>query len=167
MSGIAGDEQRRMQRRNRLGFTRVFDAISDPFIGVIVDNTRTRWGKFKPWILIGLVASTVLMTLMFTPNGLGDAAFVAVFAVVYVAWSISYTINDVGYWSMLPALSQNQKEREKIGAVARICSAIGAFTMVVAIVPVSNAIGTAIGDMRWSYFWVAIGSAVLMVLFQS
>ena len=138
MSGIAGDEQRRMQRRNRLGFTRVFDAISDPSIGVIVDNTRTRWGKFKPWILIGLVASTVLMTLMFTPNGLGDAAFVAVFAVVYVAWSISYTINDVGYWSMLPALSQNQKEREKIGAVARICSAIGAFTMVVAIVPVSS-----------------------------
>ncbi len=150
-----------------LVLTRVFDAISDPFIGVIVDNTRTRWGKFKPWILIGLVASTVLMTLMFTPNSLGDAAFVAIFAVVYVAWSISYTINDVGYWSMLPALSQNQKEREKIGAVARICSAIGAFTMVVAIVPLSNAIGAAIGDMRWSYFWVAIGSAVLMIVFQT
>ncbi|HYP74243.1 MAG TPA: MFS transporter, partial [Microbacterium sp.] len=134
--------------------TRIFDAVSDPFIGVIVDNTRTRWGKFKPWILIGLVASTVLLVVMFTPNDLGDAAFIAVFAVVYLAWSVSYTVNDVGYWSMLPALSQDQKEREKIGAVARICSAIGAFTMVVAIVPVSNAIGAAIGDMRWSYFWV-------------
>jgi len=147
--------------------TRVFDAVSDPFIGVIVDNTRTRWGKFKPWILIGLAASTILLVVMFTPSDLGDAAFIAVFAVVYLAWSVSYTVNDVGYWSMLPALSQDQKEREKIGAVARICSAIGAFTMVVAIVPVSNAIGSAIGDMRWSYFWVAIGAAVLMILFQS
>lgn len=150
-----------------LVLTRVFDAISDPFIGVIVDNTRTRWGKFKPWILIGLVASTILMVLMFTPNGLGDAAFIAVFAVVYVAWSVSYTINDVGYWSMLPAISQDQKEREKVGAIARICSAIGAFTMVIAIVPVSNAIGAAIGDMRWSYFWVALGAAALMIVFQT
>lgn len=146
---------------------RVFDAVSDPFIGVIIDNTRTRWGKFKPWILVGLVGSTVLMVLMFTPNGLGDAAFIAVFAVVYVAWSVSYTVNDVGYWSMLPALSQNQKEREKIGAVARICSAIGAFSMVVGIVPISTLIGDAIGDMRWSYFWVAIGAAVLMIIFQA
>lgn len=145
---------------------RVFDAVSDPFIGVIIDNTRTRWGKFKPWILVGLAGSTVLMVLMFTPNGLGDAAFIAVFAVVYIAWSVSYTINDVGYWSMLPALSQNQKEREKIGAVARICSAIGAFSMVVGIVPISTAIGAAIGDMRWSYFWVSIGAAILMIIFQ-
>lgn len=146
---------------------RVFDAVSDPFVGVIVDNTRTRWGKFKPWVLIGLVASTSLMVLMFTPNGLGDVAFVAVFAVVYIAWSISYTLNDVGYWSMLPALSQDQKEREKIGSVARICSALGAFAMVIAIVPLSNAIGEAIGDMRWSYFWVALGAAALMIASQS
>lgn len=146
---------------------RVIDAVSDPFVGVIVDNTRTRWGKFKPWMLMGLAASTILMVLMFTPNGLGDAAFIAVFAVVYVAWSISYTINDVGYWSMLPALSQDQKEREKIGAVARICSAIGAFTVVVAIVPLSTAIGEQTGDMRWSYFWVAIGAAVVMIVFQT
>lgn len=147
--------------------TRVVDAVSDPFAGVIVDNTRTRWGKFKPWILVGLVASMTLMVLMFTPNGLGDAAFIAVFAAIYVAWSISYTVNDVGYWSMLPALSRDQKEREKIGAIARICSAVGAFTVVVAIVPVSNAIGAAIGDLRWSYFWVAIGAALLMFASQT
>lgn len=147
--------------------TRVFDAVSDPFVGVLVDNTRTRWGKFKPWVLAGLVASTILMVLMFTPNGLGDAAFIAVFAVIYVAWSVSYTINDVGYWSMLPAISQDQKEREKVGAIARICSAIGAFTMVIAIVPVSNAIGAAIGDLRWSYFWVALGAAAAMLITQT
>lgn len=66
--------------------TRVVDAVRDPFVGVIVDNTRTRWGKFKPWILVGLVASTTLMVLMFTPNGLGDAAFIGVFAAIYITW---------------------------------------------------------------------------------
>jgi melibiose permease/lactose/raffinose/galactose permease len=145
---------------------RLFDAVNDPFMGVIVDNTRSRYGKFKPWILGGLLLSTALMIVMFTPMQLGDAAFIAVFAVVYLAWEISYTANDIGYWSMLPALSQDQKEREKIGSVARICSAIGAFTMVIAIVPVSTAIGEAIGDMRWSYFWVACGAAALMLVFQ-
>jgi melibiose permease/lactose/raffinose/galactose permease len=145
---------------------RLFDAVNDPFMGVIVDNTRSRFGKFKPWILGGLLLSTALMIVMFTPMQLGDAAFIAVFAVVYLAWEISYTANDIGYWSMLPALSQDQKEREKIGSVARICSAIGAFTMVIAIVPVSTAIGEAIGDMRWSYFWVACGAAALMLVFQ-
>jgi melibiose permease/lactose/raffinose/galactose permease len=145
---------------------RLFDAVNDPFMGVIVDNTRSRFGKFKPWILGGLLLSTALTIVMFTPMQLGDAAFIAVFAVVYLAWEISYTANDIGYWSMLPALSQDQKEREKIGSVARICSAIGAFTMVIAIVPVSTAIGEAIGDMRWSYFWVACGAAALMLVFQ-
>ncbi len=145
---------------------RLFDAVNDPFMGVIVDNTRSRYGKFKPWILGGLLLSTSLMIVMFMPLQLGDAAFIAVFAVVYLAWEVSYTANDIGYWSMLPALSQDQKEREKIGSVARICSAIGAFAMVIGIVPISNAIGTAIGDMRWSYFWVAVGAAALMLVFQ-
>lgn len=145
---------------------RVFDAVIDPFVGVLVDNTRTRWGKFKPWILVGVVLSGVLMLLLFTPWSLDDAAFVVVFSVVYLAWSVAFAANDIGYWSMLPALSQEQSEREKIGAFARICASIGTFGMVVAIVPVSTAVGEAIGDLRWSFFVVALGVVALMILLQ-
>lgn len=148
--------------------TRVFDAVNDPIMGLIVDNTRTRWGRFKPWIVVGalLAAAFTLVTFSDYPSALDDAAVVAVFAAVYVAWEISYTINDIAYWSMLPSLSQDQRERERIGAFARICANVGAFSMVVAIVPLSQAVGAAVGDVRQSYFWIAVGAVVLMLVFQ-
>ncbi len=145
---------------------RLFDAVNDPVMGVIVDNTHGRHGKFKPWILGGAIPAAALTVVLFTPLPLGDAAFVAVFTVVYLAWEISYTANDIGYWSMLPALTEDQKERERIGAVARICASIGVFIVVVGIVPVSNALGDLIGDMRWSYFLVALILAVVLLVFQ-
>ncbi|HLU63129.1 MAG TPA: glycoside-pentoside-hexuronide (GPH):cation symporter [Protaetiibacter sp.] len=145
---------------------RVFDAVIDPFVGVLVDNTRTRWGKFKPWILVGVVVAGVLMLLLFTPFSLDDAAFVVVFSAVYLAWSVAFAANDIGYWSMLPALTQQQAERERIGAFARICASIGTFGMVVSIVPLSSAIGEAIGDIRWSFFYVALGVVVLTIALQ-
>lgn len=149
-----------------LVIARLFDAVNDPFMGVIVDNTRSRHGKFAPWILSGVLLSAAFTILLFTPGQLGDAAFVAVFAVVYLGWEVSYTANDIAYWSMLPALTGDQRERERIGAFARICASVGAFSMVVAVVPVSTWIGELIGDVRWSYFWVACAAAALMVVFQ-
>lgn len=149
-----------------LVIARVFDAVNDPFMGVIVDNTRSRWGKFKPWIFSGAVLSAVFLVLMFTDFGLNDAAFIVVFTVVYLAWEITFTANDIGYWSMLPALTRDQRERERIGAFARICANVGAFATVVAIVPVSNALADATGDMRTAYMLIALIAAGLMLIFQ-
>jgi melibiose permease/lactose/raffinose/galactose permease len=86
--------------------------------------------------------------------------------VLYLAWEITFTANDIGYWSMLPALSQDQKERERIGAFARICANIGAFSMVVAIVPVTAWISEVTGSETSSYFWLAVALAVITVAFQ-
>ncbi|WP_166867797.1 glycoside-pentoside-hexuronide (GPH):cation symporter [Salinibacterium sp. ZJ70] len=145
---------------------RILDAIIDPFVGVLVDNTRSRWGKFKPWIVVGILVSSALTVMMFTPWDLGEVAFVLVFSIVYVAWSAAFAANDISFWSMLPALTQSQREREKIGSFARICASIGTFSVVVAIVPVSSAIGEATGDIRSSFFWVALVIAVVMVVLQ-
>ncbi len=149
-----------------LVLVRAIDAVVDPFVGVLVDNTRSRFGKFKPWIVAGILASSSLMVMLFTPWQIGDAAFIAVFTVIYIAWSAAFAANDIGYWSMLPSLSQSQREREKIGSFARICASIGTFSMVVGIVPVSSAIGAATGDVRSSFFWVALAIAVVMVVLQ-
>ncbi|MBM7829834.1 melibiose permease/lactose/raffinose/galactose permease [Agromyces cerinus] len=145
---------------------RVIDAIVDPFVGVLVDNTRSRFGKFKPWIVGGVLGSSSLLVALFAPWQLGDAAFIAVFTVVYIAWSAAYAANDIGYWSMLPALTQNQREREKIGAFARICASIGTFAIVIGIVPISSAIAEATGDVASSFFWVALVVAVITVVLQ-
>lgn len=145
---------------------RLFDAVMDIVMGAIVDNTRTRWGHYKPWILAGAIASAIFTVLMFTDLGLRDAGFVAAFAGIYLGWGLSWTANDIPYWSMLPALSLDQKERESIGSLAKIFATIGLGTVVVAIVPVTKALGAQVGEPRaWSLFALAI--CVIMLAGQA
>jgi sugar (glycoside-pentoside-hexuronide) transporter len=141
---------------------RIFDALNDPVMGCIVDNTRTRWGKFKPWIVIGMPVSALVTVLLFTDFGLTDTAYIIAFAVFYLLWGISYTIHDISYWSMLPSLSVNQKEREKIGAVARICANIGMFLVVAGIVPLTALLGGKLGGLQKGYFVFAIMVSIIM-----
>jgi len=146
---------------------RVFDSFNDPIMGLIVDNTRTSFGKFKPWILIGALGAAVCMVMMFFDSGLTGTWYAIVFAVCYLLWDIMYGLNDVAYWSMMPSLSTNQKERERIGSFARICANIGLFSLVVSIVPVTGALGKAIGSLKDAWFFFAIIVAVLMLAFQA
>lgn len=140
---------------------RIFDAVNDPFVGIFIDNTHGRFGKFKPWIALGAFFSGIFTVLLFTDFGLKGAVYLVVFALTYLFWDISFTGNDIGYWSMLPSLSMDQKQREKIGAFARICANIGMFAVVVGIVPVTKALGGAFGSMQKGYFAFA---AIIMLI---
>jgi melibiose permease/lactose/raffinose/galactose permease len=146
---------------------RIFDALNDPIMGTIVDNTKSRFGKFKPWIVFGSLLSGLITILLFTDIGLKGSKFIAMFAVLYVAWGIAFTTNDISFWSMLPSLSTSQKEREKIGAFARICANIGLFFVVSGIVPITNALGGILGSMRSAYMVFAIGIVVILLTFQA
>lgn len=133
---------------------RIFDAVNDPVMGFLVDNTHSRFGKFKPWIIIGGILGGILTVLLFFDFGLTGAGYVTMFVIIYLLWDLTYGANDIAYWSMLPSLTLNQKEREKTGAFARICANVGLFATVVAIIPVTNAIG---GDKRaWQIAVIAI-----------
>lgn len=146
---------------------RIFDAVNDPIMGYVVDNTRSGWGKFKPWIAVGALLWGAVTILMFTDWGLSGGALVAVFVLVYILWDLSYTVNDISYYGMLPSLTRNQREREKIGAVARICANIGVFAMVVGIVPATNALGGWLGSPQKGWLALAVIAVVLMLAFQS
>ncbi len=146
---------------------RVFDAFNDPVMGVLVDNTKTRWGKFKPWILIGAILSSIFTILMFSDLGLSGASYIIVFGICYVLWGVCFTMNDISYWSMLPSLSKDQKEREGIGSVARICANIGLFAVVSLVVPVTTMLGEAAGSMQKGYFIFAIILVCILLVFQS
>ena len=147
-------------------FVRAFDAFNDPFMGMLVDNTKTRWGKFKPWILIGAILSSIFTIIFFYDFKIGGLGFVFVFTVNYLLWEISYTANDIAYWSMLPSLSKNQKEREKIGAIARICANLGMFTLVVGITGFTQFLAEKTGSMQQAYFYLSIILVCLMLFFQ-
>jgi sugar (glycoside-pentoside-hexuronide) transporter len=146
---------------------RIFDAVNDPIMGIFIDNTNSRFGKFKPWIAAGAILTGIFTVLMYTDFGLRGASYLVVFTIVYLCWDISFTANDIGYWSMLPSLSMDQKEREKIGAFARICADIGLFAVVVGIVPVTEALGKSFGSMTKAYFVFSIIIVLIMLLGQS
>lgn len=123
-----------------LSVLRILDAINDPITGLVIDNIRSPWGKFKPAILVGGVASVVFYLVLFGNVGTG-VGFVIIFGVAYVLWDISYGINDIAYWTLLPALTQDQKQREKFGAFARICANIGMYVIMVGWQPITAALG--------------------------
>ena len=123
-----------------LSVLRVFDALNDPITGLIIDNIHSPWGKFKPAIAVGGVLSAVFYLVLFGGIGTGWS-FIILFAVAYLLWDISYGINDIAYWTLLPALSTDQKQREKNGAFARICANIGMFAIMVLWQPITQAMG--------------------------
>ncbi len=142
---------------------RLFDAFTDIVMGGIVDNTRTRWGQYKPWIVVGALASAVVTVSLFTDFGLRGTSFIVLFAVVYLLWGLSWTMNDIGYWSLLPALTLDRHERERIAALAKTFATIGLFIVVVAIIPVTNAWG---GDApAWTTFAIVV--VVVMLAAQA
>ena len=143
---------------------RIFDALNDPIMGTIVDNTSTKWGKFKPWILFGMLASGILTVLLFSDFGLKGGAYIAFIAVVYLLWGMAYTTNDISYWSLMPAITKDQKSREKIGAVARICANVGMFAVVVLYTMVPDLFG--MGAKR-SYFVFTVILVALLWIFQT
>lgn len=145
---------------------RIFDAINDPIIGLIIDNTNTRFGRHKPWILFAMLTSGILMILLFVDTGFTGATFIILFALNYGLWGVNYSLNDVAYWSMLPMLSQDLKERENIGAKARIFALVGAFFVVAGIVPITNALTEISGSQQRGFFWFAVLIVTIMWLGQ-
>ncbi len=146
---------------------RIFDALNDPVMGVIVDNTRTRWGKFKPWIALGAVLWGISTVLLFSSSGLGGASFLLVFFFGYLMWGISYTINDISFYGMLPSLSRDLKEREGIGVLARICANVGLFSVVVGIVPITSWLTVQMGSAQRAWWVFAVALVLIMLAFQS
>ena len=147
-------------------FIRIFDALNDPIMGFIVDNTRTRWGKFKPWIAIGTVLTAIFTVLIFSDFGLQGSGFILAFTFIYLFWGISFTFNDISYWSMLPSLSVDQKEREKIGSIARICANIGLFFVVAGIIPITTLLGERFGSPQKGFFVFTVMVVTIMAAGQ-
>ena len=143
---------------------RVFDAFNDPIMGIIVAKTRTRWGKFRPWLFIGTLLNAVVLYLLFSaPPALDGAGLVAYAAVVYILWGVTYTMMDIPYWSMIPAFTESGKEREGLSAMARTCAGVGSGLIVMATVACVALFG---GDNEAAGFSrFALLVAVLFVLF--
>lgn len=119
---------------------RIAELFVDPFIGNIIDKTKTRWGRFKPWVLGGAVIAAVTLAMLFTDMGgltvSNPTLYLIIFAIVYFIMDIFYSAKDVAIWSMIPALSFDSHEREVTATIARIGSVFGAQMVTVIVMPV-------------------------------
>lgn len=151
---------------------RVFDAFNDPIMGVLVAKTKTRWGKFRPWLLVGTITNAVILYMMFSiPPTLDGAGLVAYASVTYILWGLTYTMMDIPYWSMIPAFTQSGKEREGLSAFARSCAGIGSALISIITVMSVAALGRKFGGTtdneinRIGYSKFALIIAILFVVF--
>ncbi len=143
---------------------RVFDAFNDPIMGIVVAKTRTKWGRFRPWLLIGTLFNAVILYLMFAaPISLDGGGLVAYAAVTYILWGVTYTMMDIPYWSMIPAFTNGGKERENMSTLARSCAGVGSALITVVTMMCVQALGR--GDERVGFRLFAMGVAVLFVVF--
>ncbi|WP_429965076.1 melibiose:sodium transporter MelB [Enterococcus sp. AZ072] len=149
-----------------------WDAINDLAMGVIVDNTRTKFGKFRPWLVIGTLLNAIVFVCLFTNWGLSGTALYVFAAVMYILWGMTYTVMDIPYWSMLPNLTSDKREREKLSVIPRIFASIGGSLIVAGFgLQIIDFLGS--GDMQSGFtrfawviaivFIVTIGITVLNV----
>ena len=149
---------------------RVFDAFNDPIMGIIVAKTKTRWGRFRPWIFAGTVLNAITIYALYaTPQSMDDSAQRIWLVIFYFAWGITYTLLDIPFWSMIPAITEPGNDREALTSLARTCAGIGdaiptVLTMV--IVPVLSA-SNVVSDYRIGFKWWALIVAVVFVISET
>lgn len=142
---------------------RVFDAFNDPIMGVIVAKTKTKWGKFRPWLLIGTVLNAVVLYFMFAaPPSFDGKGLVAYAAVTYVLWGVTYTMMDIPFWSMIPAFTEGGKERENLSTLARSCAGVGSAIVTIITMKCVYALGQ--GEERTGFKWFGLIVAMLFVI---
>ena len=143
---------------------RIFDALNDPVMGNIIERTRTRWGKFKPWLVIGILTTSLVIYAMFNTH-LQGWAFVWFFGVMYFLYSITYTMHDIAYWGMVPALSSDANTRNQLTSRATLFAGIGG-VLAAALIPNFTAGDNALGgNAVTAYGLVALGIAVIAPVF--
>jgi melibiose permease len=145
---------------------RIFDAFNDPIMGIIVAKTRTKWGKFRPWLLIGTILNAVILYLMFAaPPALDGSGLVAYAAITYILWGVTYTMMDIPFWSMIPAFTEGGKEREGLSTLARSCAGVGSAIITIITMICVPMLGR--GDERQGFKLFALIIAILFVVIIS
>lgn len=145
---------------------RVWDAINDPMMGIIVDKTRTRWGKLRPYLLGVAIPMAVFTILTFTNVNLSTQSKLIYAYITYIGWGMVYTVSDVPYWGLSSAMSDDPHDRLRIMTLARILSNVG---LAIAIVVPPLVLGM-LADHPQRYGIVAavisiIGAALFLLAF--
>ncbi len=140
---------------------RIWDAINDPMMGAIIEGSHMKFGKFRPWILIGAVLTGIILIVMFNVQSLSGWKFVIFMAVMYLLWESTFTMNDIGYWSMLASLSSKKEQRNQATMLTVVFAGVGAFLAQGGISFLYP------GNVLQAFGWISIAVAAIFVIMQA
>lgn len=147
-----------------LMIARIFDAANDPFMGVIVTKTKTKFGKYRFWVLLGTLLNAIVLYALFAAPQLSEGGMKVYFAVMYILWGVTYTMMDIPFWSMIPAVTRAPKDRERMSVVGRTCAGVGNALITVFAIKSVALLGK--GNDRRGFLLLALIVGVLFVLLE-
>ncbi|MDD4839823.1 MAG: MFS transporter [Clostridia bacterium] len=127
---------------------RVWDAFNDPMMGTIVDRTRSKWGKCRPYLMIVPIPILIITIACFTNFGFyGDGTVsnsLIVFwaAFTYILWGMIYTLGDIPLWSATSLMTESDKDKTKLLSLARVAGGIGGGITLLGIQPLALGLGS-------------------------
>lgn len=151
---------------------RIWDGVNDPMMGTIVDNTNTKMGKYRPWILRGTILNAIVLLLLFTNVfNLKGAGLMVYAAIVYVLWGMTNTMADIPFWSMIPSFTNDPQERTLVSTMTRVFSGLGQGIITVlaptVLLAFSNSYDATTGDKKYDqrgfFLWTLICSVSLIL----
>lgn len=145
-----------------LMIARVFDAVNDPLMGVVVGKTKTRWGRFRPWLFTGSVINAFVLYALFSCPSLEGTSLMVYFSVTYILWGLTYTMMDIPYWSMIPAVTHTPKARENLSVIGRTCAGVGAALVSAFTMLLVGLLGG--GNEQEGFKWFALIVAIFFVI---
>ena len=119
---------------------RIAEIFVDPLLGNLVDNTNTKWGRFRPWQFFGGLVSSVLIMLIFSGMfglvNVNTTLFIVLFVITFIVLDVFYSLRDISYWGMIPALSSDSHERSTYTALGSFTGSIGGNAITILVIPV-------------------------------
>jgi len=132
---------------------RVIDAILDPFIGMLADRTRSRWGTYRPWLMFGSPLLAAMTLLLFSAPDLSSSNKIIYAIAVYVGYSLVSSIVNIPYHALTPILSQDPSQRTVIVTAKQLMGSLGTLLISGAALPVVAFFGS--GEKGWFFTTLA------------
>ena len=120
---------------------RIWDAVNDPIMGVVVDKTVTKWGKCRPYLLWFPAPIALITFLLFLSPNLGSTGKIIYASITYILWGMFYTAVDIPLWTMSSRMTVDSSQRQSTIAWGRVFNILGSFFPVLLFVPLKNALG--------------------------
>jgi melibiose permease len=150
-----------------LMIARIFDAFNDPIMGILVAKTHSkRFGRFRPWLFTGTVLNSFVLYAMFAaPSNSDIAGKMVFFSFTYILWGMTYTMMDIPYWSMIPAVTETPKDKEVLSIIGRTCAGVGSALIAMSTMMLVPILGG--GNERIGFKYFALIIALIFIIAET